>query len=80
MSTERLRLSRRDSLLEVEEVCLSRDEWLLDEPFLSDDDECFDELVLEDDLCFSGGTSKMFRMRPVVGSVVDVCPGSWEMW
>lgn len=84
MSTERLRLSRRDSRLEVEEeLCFSRDEWCFDErSFLSDDDEdeCFDELDLEDDLCedFSEGTSKMLRTRPVVGSVVDDCPGSWE--
>jgi hypothetical protein len=48
MSTERLRLSRRDSRREVEELCLSRDEWCLDDDFLSDDDdECFD---LDEDL------------------------------
>lgn len=83
MSTERLRLSRRDSRLEVEELCLSLEEECLEErSFLSDDDECFDELVLEEDLeeDFSGGTSRMFKTRPVVGSVVDDCPGSWETW
>jgi hypothetical protein len=80
MSTERLKLSRRDSRREVDELCLSREEWCLDDDFLSDDDdECFD---LEDDFwdSFSGGTSRMFKMRPVVGSVVDDCPGSWETW
>ncbi len=74
MSTERLRLSRRDSRREDEELCFSREEWCLDDlSFLSDEDECFDELVLEEDLCddFSDGTSRTFRVRPVVGSVVD---------
>lgn len=86
MSTERLRLSRRDSRREVEELCFSREEWCLDDlSFLSYDDdevECLDELVFEEDLLddFSGGTSKMFRIRPVVGSVVDDWPGSWETW
>jgi len=67
-------VSRRDSRLEEEEV-LS----LL---------ECLDELVLEDllddlleDLLEdSWGTSRMFKTRPVVGSVVEAWAGSWEMW
>jgi hypothetical protein len=81
MST--VRLSRRDSRLDVDDECLSREvECFEDRSFLSEDEECFDELVLEDDLWedFSDGTSKMFRMRPVVGSVVDDWAGSWDTW
>jgi hypothetical protein len=59
--------------------------------FLSlSDDEYFEEeeeeWLLEDDLCeecddfLSLGTSRMFRTRPVVGSVVDDCAGSWDTW
>jgi len=67
-------VSRRDSRLEEEEV-LS----LL---------ECLEELVLEDllddlleDLVEdSWGTSRMFKTRPVVGSVVEAWAGSWETW
>jgi hypothetical protein len=78
MSTERLRLSRRDSRRLVDE-CFSR-ELCFEEDFLSDE-ECFvDEVVLEDLADFSLGTSRMFKTRPVVGSVVDDCPGSWETW
>ena len=71
MSTERLRLSRRDSR---RDECLSRDECDdLVEERLSLSEECLDELVLEDEclLDFSLGTSRMFKVRPVVGSVVD---------
>jgi len=81
MSTDKLRLSRRDSRLDDDEVCFSREECLdddLEEDF-SLSEECFDEeldLDLEED--FSDGTSRMFRTRPVVGSVVDDCAGSWE--
>jgi hypothetical protein len=64
MSRDKLWLSRRDSLLDEEDECLSLDEcleeWLLDE--LDD---------LEDLLDLSWGTSRMFKTRPVVGSVVD---------
>jgi hypothetical protein len=83
MSTVKL-LSRRESLRDEE--CLDEDEECLD-----DEEECFDELFSEewcrdelDDLDddfeedFSLGTSRMFRTRPVVGSVVEACPGSWE--
>jgi hypothetical protein len=74
MSTVRL-LSRREARLELDDECLSRDECL---------DECLsrDELDLEEEdlWVFSGGTSRMFRMRPVVGSVVDDWPGSWDTW
>ncbi len=81
MSTERPRLSRRDSRRVLEE-CLSRELWCLVEERLSE--ECFedeDDDVLEDLLeDFSCGTSRMFRTRPVVGSVVDDCPGSWDTW
>jgi hypothetical protein len=85
MSTVRLRLSRRDSLLEDEDVCLSREEeeCLDDLLSFSLSDECFDdEEVLDDDLedDFSCGTSRMFRIRPVVGSVVESWPGSWDTW
>jgi hypothetical protein len=87
MSTDKLRLSRRDSRLEVDEVCLSLEEECLDdldECLSLSEEECFDdELDLWDDDLeedFSAGTSRMFRTRPVVGSVVDDCPGSWETW
>jgi hypothetical protein len=62
--------SRRDSRRE-EEWC-ERDEL-----------ECFDEEELDlDDLeeDFSTGTSRMFRTRPVVGSVVEAVAGSWDTW
>jgi len=66
-------VSRRDSLLDEEEV-LSLLECL-------DEDERFDELLLEDLLEDSSrGTSRIFKTRPVVGSVVDDWPGSWETW
>jgi len=54
MSTERLRLSRRDSLLDVDDECLSLEEWDFE---LEDLDEvCFEDLELsleeeEEDLC-----------------------------
>jgi len=66
-------LSRRE-LLRSDNECLSREELL---------DECFDELVFEDECLledFSYGTSRMFRTRPVVGSVVEDCPGSCDTW
>lgn len=73
MST--VRLSRRDSRLDecLLEECLEE----LDDFSLLD--VCLDdELDLDEDLDFSLGTSRMFRTRPVVGSVVESCPGSWE--
>lgn len=88
MSTVRL-LSRRDSL---REECLSRDDEDEDEEYLEDvecleelfslsEEWCFEELDLDDDLLdLSWGTSRMFKTRPVVGSVVEDCPGSWETW
>jgi hypothetical protein len=70
-------LSRREARLELVDGCLSREECLDERLSL----ECFDELVLEEDLLdFSCGTSRMFKMRPVVGSVVDDWPGSWDTW
>jgi len=80
ISTDKLRLSRRDSRLELDDVCLSRDECLDERLSLSP--LCFEELDLEEDLCedFSSGTSRMFRMRPVVGSVVEDWPGSCDTW
>jgi hypothetical protein len=95
MSTVKLRLSRRDSRREELEECLSLDEeeCLLDRSlsFRSDEEWCLEEELLEcdldEDLCsleldedFSDGTSRMLRVRPVVGSVVEDCPGSWETW
>jgi len=89
MSTERLRLSRLDSRREDEDECFSpRLEWCLDDFLSFSDDECFEEWLLEeDDLCeeecedfLSLGTSRMFRTRPVVGSVVEDCAGSWDTW
>ena len=71
ISTARLKLSRRDSrLLE----CLSFEDECLDEECDDLDEECFDDDDLdEDDLLedFSAGTSRMFKVRPVVGSVVE---------
>jgi len=81
MSRESARLSRWDSR---REVCLESfdEEDDLDERFseecLEDDDE--EEEVLEDLEDFSAGTSRMFKTRPVVGSVVEACLGSWETW
>jgi len=71
-------LSRREARRELDDECLSREECLDERLSL----ECFDdELVLEEDLLdFSCGTSRMFKMRPVVGSVVDDWPGSWDTW
>jgi hypothetical protein len=62
--------SRRDSRRE--------EEW-----WERDELECFDEDELDlDDLeeDFSTGTSRMFRTRPVVGSVVEAVAGSWDTW
>jgi hypothetical protein len=70
MSTLREAESRRDSRRD-EEWC-ERDELeCLDEDELDLDD-------LEED--FSTGTSRMFRTRPVVGSVVEAVAGSWDTW
>jgi hypothetical protein len=87
MSTVKLKLSRRDSRRELDEECFSfeDEEWCLDERFSLSDEECLEEeLVFEErwdeDEDFSWGTSRMFKTRPVVGSVVDDCPGSWETW
>jgi len=74
-------VSRRDSRRVLDE-CFSRLELCLEDRSLSDE-ECFDEDDdLDDDLCddFSDGTSRMFKTRPVVGSVVDDWAGSWETW
>lgn len=90
ISTERLRLSRLDSRREEEEECLSLLEECLERLSLSDEEECFELLLEEEDDLWeeecedredlSLGTSRMFNTRPVVGSVVDDCPGSWETW
>lgn len=75
MGMSTVRLSRRDSRLDecLLEECLEE----LDDFSLLD--VCLDdELDLDEDLDFSLGTSRMFRTRPVVGSVVESCPGSWE--
>jgi len=61
---------RRESLREDKDELFSLDE---------DFDECLDEEDLDEDLD-EGGTSRMFRSRPVVGSVVDDVAGSWETW
>jgi hypothetical protein len=77
-----VRLSRRDPRRVLDEECFSRLEWCLDDRSLSDE-ECLDEDDdLDEDLCddFSDGTSRMFKTRPVVGSVVDDSAGSWETW
>lgn len=72
MSAVRARDSRRDEggcLLELE--CLEEE---------LDFEEDLDEDLEEDleDLDLSGATSRMFRTRPVVGSVVESSPGLWE--
>jgi hypothetical protein len=53
ISTVRLRLSRRDSLLEEDDECLSREEWCFDDRLsFSLSEACLDEeLLFEDDLC-----------------------------
>jgi hypothetical protein len=58
-------VSRRASRREEEE-CLELEEDLED--------------LEEDDLLEEDGTSRMFRTRPVVGSVVEAWAGSWETW
>lgn len=74
MSTARP--SRRDSRRLEEEECFSRDEECFDDELDLWDDECLDEdeeeELFDDDLWdLSDGTSRMFKTRPVVGSVVD---------
>lgn len=74
--------SRRDSLREdeCEEEC---DDFELEECLDDELEECLelDELDLDDRLeVFSTGTSRIFRTRPVVGSVVDGTAGSCETW
>jgi len=76
MSRLRAVESRRDSRREEDEW----DDRELDECF-DDEDELDFEEPEELDLCdrlldFSGGTSRMFKTRPVVGSVVDAVAGS----
>jgi len=77
MSVEAARASRR----EEEEECLLED--------LSDllEEECLLDDLLDDfedlsglSVLLEGGTSRMFKTRPVVGSVVEVWAGSWETW
>jgi hypothetical protein len=76
MSVERARDSRRDEeeCLEEELECLEEEE----EDLL--EDLCEEEEDLEEDLREeeSDGTSRMFKTRPVVGSVVESWAGSWE--
>jgi len=47
---------------------------------LEEDLDDFEELEDLDDLPEEDGTSRIFKMRPVVGSVVDEWAGSWETW
>lgn len=68
-------LSRRDSRLDDNDEVLL-DECLDDE--LDLDEDLDDELDLDLEEDFSSATSRMFRTRPVVGSVVDDTDGSWE--
>jgi hypothetical protein len=68
--TSAARLSRRDS----------RRDFFSDEEDLDDEDLCLSDEDLELDLEPDFSTSRMFRTRPVVGSVVEACPGSWETW
>lgn len=65
--------SLRDSRREEEE-CFSRLE-------VCEEEVLEDELVFEDlEEDFDEGTSRMFRMRPVVGSVVESMAGSCDTW
>jgi hypothetical protein len=76
ISVERARDSRREECL-LEEECLS----LLEEEDLDEDlweDDLEEDLLEEEDL--EDGTSRMFKTRPVVGSVVESWAGSWETW
>jgi len=84
LGMSRWRLSRRDSRRELEdEVCLSREECLsrlevdLDD---LDEEECLEReeelLALE----VAAGTSRMFSLRPVVGSTVEDSAGSCVTW
>jgi len=69
--------SARDSRREEEEECLLELECLLSLSLLEDLDEDFDDEEDFDDLLdLSDGTSRIFRTRPVVGSVVDDWAGS----
>jgi len=68
-------LAARASRREEEEECLLEEEVLLEE----DLDDLEDEDDLED-LLEVDGTSRMFKTRPVVGSVVEAWAGSWETW
>jgi hypothetical protein len=63
----------------VDDECFSLDDVLerrSDEECLDDEDVLEDDLWEDEDSEF--GTSRMFRMRPVVGSVVEDWAGSWE--
>lgn len=55
-------------LLLLDLWCEEDEEWCLDE---EDEEECLEDLF---------GTSRMFRSRPVVGSVVDFSLGLWATW
>jgi len=68
-------LAARASRREDEEECLLEEEVLLEEDL--DDDLEEDDL---DDLLEADGTSRMFKTRPVVGSVVEAWAGSWDTW
>lgn len=71
MSVLAARASRRED----------EDECLLEELVLLDDDlDLEDEDDLEDLLDVGEGTSSIFKTRPVVGSVVEACPGSCDTW
>jgi hypothetical protein len=72
ISVEAARASRR----EEEEECLLEEEDLLEE----DLDDLSDLLEDLEDLLEVDGTSRMFKTRPVVGSVVEAWAGSWETW
>jgi hypothetical protein len=66
-------LAARASRREEDEECLLEEELLLLEDLddLEDEDDLEDLSLLEED-----GTSRMFKTRPVVGSVVDAWAGS----
>jgi hypothetical protein len=71
-------LAARASRREEDEECLLEEELVLleeDLDDLEDEDDLEDFSLLEED-----GTSRIFKIRPVVGSVVEAWAGSWETW
>ena len=74
-------VAARDSRREVEDF--EDEEWEEDfEDDLEDEEDLLEEEDLEEDFLeeLDEVTSRMFRTRPVVGSVVESSAGLWETW